>query len=200
MTFLSVMMNKFHRIVFVLVMVLVGCSQFPGSTKPVLRIGLVAPFEGRNRDIGYDLIYSTRMAVRELNESGGIEGYRIELMAMDDGGDPELAVMAAQALAADPQVLCVMGHWLPETTQAAIPIYDQAGLLLLSTDQDSEDLSYTPPDFAAKYSKATPSGVGPGIYAYPAFNDFNNLVKVIRVAIRNYHNPTRQTVIMAYSK
>jgi hypothetical protein len=33
-----------------------GCVPALGGTAPVVRIGLVAPFEGRQRDIGYDVI------------------------------------------------------------------------------------------------------------------------------------------------
>ena len=34
-------------------MILSGCA----SVKPVVKIGLVAPFEGRARAVGYDAIY-----------------------------------------------------------------------------------------------------------------------------------------------
>ena len=35
-------------------MILSGCA----SVKPVVKIGLVAPFEGRARAVGYDAIYA----------------------------------------------------------------------------------------------------------------------------------------------
>ena len=40
----------------------------------------------------------------------------------------ELAQQAAQSLAIDPHVIAVVGHWLPETTAVAAPIYAQAHL------------------------------------------------------------------------
>ena len=66
---------------------LTGCQ----SVAPVAKVALVAPFEGAQRAVGYDVIYSARLAVREINEAGGIGGYRVSLVALDDGGDPELA-------------------------------------------------------------------------------------------------------------
>ncbi len=112
------------------------CAAAPPSTAPVVRIGLVAPFEGRQREIGYDVIYSARLAVREWNGRGGVAGYRVELVALDDSGDPEMAIRAAQTLAIDPAVVGVVGHWLATTTEAARPVYDQAGLALIASGEN----------------------------------------------------------------
>ncbi|MBN1313970.1 MAG: ABC transporter substrate-binding protein [Anaerolineales bacterium] len=190
---------KIEKLLLMLLLLMAGCSQFPGSTQPVVRIGLVAPFEGRHREIGYDLIYSARLAVREWNAAGGVENYRIELVAMDDGGDPEMAVLAAQSLAVDPDVVCVMGHWLPETTAAARPVYEQAGLLFIATDQFGHGSSTPPQDFSDRYREVTPTGIEPGNYAYPAYKVFNELVEEIGLTIRNYGRPTREGVLKAVS-
>ena len=76
------------------IFLLSGCA----SVDPVVKIGLVAPFEGQNRAVGYDVIYSARLAVREINEAGGIGGYRVALVALDDSSDPTLAAQTAHAL------------------------------------------------------------------------------------------------------
>jgi len=102
-------------------------------TRPVVKIALVAPFEGRYRDVGYEVIYAARLAVREANASGGIAGYSVELLALDDSGDPDLAVAQARKVAADPLVVGVIGHWLDTTTRAAAPEYDAEGIPLLAT-------------------------------------------------------------------
>jgi ABC-type branched-subunit amino acid transport system substrate-binding protein len=89
----------------------------------VIKIGLVAPFEGRYRSIGYEAIYAARLAIREINGQGGINGYRIELVALDDRGEPDQAIVAARKLTIDPQVIAVIGHYRPASTDAAIEIY-----------------------------------------------------------------------------
>ncbi|MDT8306097.1 MAG: ABC transporter substrate-binding protein, partial [Anaerolineae bacterium] len=106
-----------------LVVFAAGCRSVP----PTVKIGLVAPFEGRWRDVGYDAIYAARLAVREVNENGGVAGYRVELVALDDRGDPQLAAEAAATLAADPALIVAMGHWLPHTTSAVAPVYADLG-------------------------------------------------------------------------
>ncbi len=116
-----------------LLLLLLGCA----SVRPVIKIGLVAPFEGRDRAIGYDAVYAARLAVRQANAAGGIGGsdgrggYRVALVALDDRGDAELATQTAAALVVDADVVAVVGHYLPPTTAAASNVYANAGLPLL---------------------------------------------------------------------
>jgi ABC-type branched-subunit amino acid transport system substrate-binding protein len=102
-------------------------------TRPVVKIGLVAPFEGRYRDVGYEVVYAVRLAVREANAGGGVAGYTIELTALDDSGDPGQAAEQALKMAADPAILGVIGHWLDRTTYGAGPVYAAEGLPVLAT-------------------------------------------------------------------
>ena len=116
---------------------LLGACSFPGSTQPVLKIGLVAPFEGRYRSIGYEAIYAARLAIREINARGGVAGYRIELVALDDRGEPEAAIESAHKLAIDPQVVAVIGHYRPGSTDAAIETYCSLDLALIAVESAS---------------------------------------------------------------
>ncbi len=112
--------------------ILALCACVP-STRPSIKIGVVAPFEGRYRQIGEEIIYAVRLAVREANESGGIKGYTIELMAFDDGGDPAQAEEQARKLATDPQVVGAIGNWLDSTTLAAALVLADSGIPFLAT-------------------------------------------------------------------
>jgi branched-chain amino acid transport system substrate-binding protein len=91
---------------------------------------LVAPFEGRYRYIGYDVIYAVRLALREVNAAGGVGGYRVELAAYDDRADPVLAVEQARKLAVDPDVMASIGHFREETSMASLSAYGRAGIPL----------------------------------------------------------------------
>jgi ABC-type branched-subunit amino acid transport system substrate-binding protein len=100
----------------------------------VVKIGLVAPFEGRYRPIGYEAIYAARLAIREINAQGGINGQRIELVALDDRGEPEKAITAARQLVLDPQVVAVVGHLRPDSSDAAMKVYCEAGLPVITIE------------------------------------------------------------------
>ncbi|MBN1121475.1 MAG: ABC transporter substrate-binding protein [Anaerolineae bacterium] len=112
-----------------LIVSLTGCIR---TTPEIVKIGLVAPFEGRYREIGYDVIPAARLAIREYAAESAGSGLAVELVAYDDGGDPDKAIEQAKKLALDPDVVAVIGHWREETTLTAQPIYEAAGLPLIT--------------------------------------------------------------------
>jgi len=158
-----------------------GCK----SVAPVVKVGFVAPFEGRYRAVGYDGLYSARMAVREINEAGGIGGTRVALVALDDGGNPEFAEATARSLVIDPAVVAVIGHWMPETTAAAETIYEENSLLFLAggvEPYEAVDPAQLPPDFVTAYADVSPFDEMPGPYAKPAYNAFQHLYAIFALA------------------
>jgi len=110
------------------VLLLVSCAS---PLPEVIKIGLVAPFEGQYRALGYDAIYAARLAVREINAAGGVAGWKLELVAYDDRADVEMARTAARNLVIDPDVVAVIGHYRQASTAEAYPVYAEAGLPLL---------------------------------------------------------------------
>jgi branched-chain amino acid transport system substrate-binding protein len=112
--------------------ILLAACHFPGVVRPTVKIGLVAPFEGRYRYVGYDVVYAVRMAIRQANASGGVGGYGVELVAYDDGADPAMAIQQALKLAVDPTVVAAVGHFRERTTSAALPAYDDADIPLVA--------------------------------------------------------------------
>jgi branched-chain amino acid transport system substrate-binding protein len=113
-----------------LLAVSVGCLS-PLSTQPTFKIGLVAPFEGLDRHLGYDALHAVNLAIEECNQAGGVQGYLVELVALNDDQDPGSAVQSARELAVDRDVVAVIGHYGEETTLAALPVYREGGLALV---------------------------------------------------------------------
>jgi branched-chain amino acid transport system substrate-binding protein len=101
------------------------------SVRPTLKIGLVAPFEGLYRPLGYEALHAVQLAIEERNELGGVEAYLVELVALNDDQDPHWAAHRAREMTVDPDVMGVIGHLDDETTSAAIPAYESAGLPLI---------------------------------------------------------------------
>lgn len=156
-----------------------------GGAAPVVKVGLVAPFEGEHRAVGYDAIYAARLALREVNEAGGVEGVRLELVALDDSGNPELARQAAASLVVDANVVAVVGHWLPATTDAARPLYEQADLALLAagdTPLTPYDPALLPDAFRQAYIATAPFDEAPGPYAAPTYDAFMLLADALTIA------------------
>ncbi len=131
--------RSIHRLLFACLLALLVCSCTRPRLPRVLKIGLVAPFEGRYRDVGYDAVYAARLAVREINAAGGIDGWHLELVAYDDRAEAGLAAQAARNLAVDADVAVVLGHFRPETSTAAAAIYRQAGVPLIIIGEGGEN-------------------------------------------------------------
>jgi branched-chain amino acid transport system substrate-binding protein len=68
---------------------LVGNTQtVPTQGKPV-RVGLIAPLTGGSADFGNSVRLGAELAVREINESGGLLGRPLELVVRDDKANPD---------------------------------------------------------------------------------------------------------------
>lgn len=184
-----------------LTVVLIGCREAP----PVVKIGLVAPFEGQYRAVGYDAVYSARLAVREVNENGGIGRngtgsggrYYLALTALDDGGDPELAAEVAESLVLDPDVMAVIGHWLPEETAAAASIYENAGLPLIAAGVEpflATDPKTYPAEFLVDYAAVTPFDETAGPYAGATYDAFYLLVEAMERIVQEGHPVERDAL------
>ena len=134
----------------------VGGCIVPGSTKPIVKVGLVAPFEGLYRPLGYKVLYAVKLAIRERNASGGVAGYMVELVALNDDNEPTIAAQRAREMAVDPDVVGVIGHFSSPTTLTVLEEYRRAGLALVTS--------------AAVANAVTDSGY-PNVYRLCARND-----------------------------
>ena len=114
---------------FVIVCLLLAACAVP---RPTVKIALVAPFEGRLRQVGYDAFPALRLAIRDAIQAGGVGGYNVTFVAYNDNGDAALAERVAHDVAIDPEVVAVIGNWVPTTTLAALHVYTEAGLPVLA--------------------------------------------------------------------
>jgi branched-chain amino acid transport system substrate-binding protein len=71
------------------------------------------------------------LALKHINENGGINGRPLQLIVKNDEGEPEKAIAIAQELFDNPEVAAVAGHLNSSTTIAAARIYNE-GLVALS--------------------------------------------------------------------
>ena len=104
-----------------LIILLAGCTR-PGNAAPVVKLGVIAPFEGRGRNLGYAILPAVKEVVAEANASGSLGSYRVAVVAFNDNLDPQTASEQASALALDPDVIGVIGPFSSQTAAAAIPV------------------------------------------------------------------------------
>lgn len=107
---------------------LAGCSTGRGTIK----IGAAGPFTGSLSKIGQDSLNAIKMAVDEFNASGKLKGVKVEVVVADDGAEPAKATVAAEKLAADKSLVGVIGPMNSGAVNAALPVYEKAGLVIIS--------------------------------------------------------------------
>ncbi|MCU0509423.1 MAG: ABC transporter substrate-binding protein [Anaerolineae bacterium] len=131
-----------------------GCAALPGNAAPVVKLGVIAPFEGAGRPLGYAVLPAIKAVVAEANASGDLGAARIAVVAFNDSLDPATAARQAEALALDGDVFAVIGPFTEGAAAAARPALDAAGLRgepVISTDPLDGDYS----DEIAAAEKAT---------------------------------------------
>jgi ABC-type branched-subunit amino acid transport system substrate-binding protein len=171
-----------------------GCRPEPG-----IKIGLVAPFEGRERAVGYDAIYAARLAVREINAAGGIDGRKVALVALDDGDDASRQRATAAGLTLDRDVIAVVEYDRASTPSAGNDVYQFAGVPFVAlgiapfAGLDPETL---PDEFVQAYNEVTPFHEQVGLYSAATYDAFYLLFEALRVA-ESQGNISREGVTAA---
>lgn len=94
-----------------------GCT----SVRPVIKIGVLAPFEGLYRRTGYDVLAAVRLATHEV----GAGQADLLPLALDDANDP---VRAAQKLLQDPDLRAVIGPLAWEPLVKVTSVLDRPSL------------------------------------------------------------------------
>jgi len=113
------------------------------GTRPIIKIGLSAPFTGWDEPLGYDILWAVRLALRERNQQGGAGGYLVELVALDDRNDPAESIQQARELAVDPDVVAALGGLDNDTALAAASEYHKTGLAFIAISATADSLTQT---------------------------------------------------------
>lgn len=106
-----------YRLLLVPALLLAGC----GPNRDPIRIGWAGgPL---NDSTVSPSLHSAELALEQINQTGGVNGHPLELVVMEDAGEPDSAVRVASRLA-DSGVVAVIGHIFSSTTLAAAPVYN----------------------------------------------------------------------------
>ncbi len=113
---------------------LVGCA--PTGGEQTIKVGVVAELTGDIPAVGASCKNAAEMAVKEINDAGGLEvggkKYKIELFIEDNAGKADQSASAAQKLITQQNVVAIIG---PNASRYAIPaseIAESAKVVLIS--------------------------------------------------------------------
>lgn len=115
------------RILF-LVALLFFPAALPAADEPVILFGQSAALTGPTSELGTGMKLGLDAAFNEINANGGIHGYRLGLTSLDDGYEPEAAIVNTRRLIEEGQVFALIGPVGTPTSTAAQPIATEAGV------------------------------------------------------------------------
>ncbi|MBE3584022.1 MAG: ABC transporter substrate-binding protein [Limnochordaceae bacterium] len=97
-----------------------------------IKLGLVGPLSGDAATFGNSVVNAVKLYFDEVNAKGGIHGQKVEIIALDDRGDPAEAANAVQRLITRDKVTAIIGAVTSGPMKAAAPIANRAGVPILS--------------------------------------------------------------------
>lgn len=96
-----------------------------------LRIGQCAALDGPAAGLGQAMNAGLRAAIGEANAAGGIAGRPLELIAVDDGYEPDRTIAGTLALVEEHEVFCLAGYVGTPTMKVALPMISEMEIPLI---------------------------------------------------------------------
>ena len=105
-----------------------------------IKLGVAGAHSGDLASYGLPTVKAAEMVVKEINAKGGILGRPVELLVEDDVCKPEVATNTATKLVSQ-NVHAVIGHICSGATKAALGIYKDAKLVVISPSATNPELT-----------------------------------------------------------
>lgn len=102
-----------------------GCKS---KTATTIKIGLGMPLTGTSGVEGTSNKRGAELAVKDVNDAGGINGQMLELVEKDDVSDPKQSANIANLFVADAGIIAAVAGYNSVCVLSAAPIYNKAHL------------------------------------------------------------------------
>jgi branched-chain amino acid transport system substrate-binding protein len=116
----------------------------PGLAQDTIKIGFFAPITGPAAADGASAKNAVELAVKEVNDAGGIRGKKIELIVYDDRMNPQEAVAIANRLIEKDKVAGVVSGAYSGPTRVTAPIFQKAGMPMVAGYAVHPDVTWDP--------------------------------------------------------
>lgn len=143
-------MKKLHLIALCIAMVamLAACggegekkaeekAEAPAAKVLKVTLGVAGAHSGDLASYGLPSINAAKLVAKKFNAAGGME---VTVVAQDDQCKPELATNAATKMVSD-EIKIVLGHICSGATKAALPIYNESGIVVMSPSATNPPLT-----------------------------------------------------------
>lgn len=114
------------------------------AASDTVRIGMEGPLSGDQKVTGVGMLNGAKLAAAALNAKGGINGKKVEIVAIDDGADAKVGVPAVEE-AIKAGLNGVVGPYNSGVGAKTLPLYLAAGLvpIRLTSDSSTNGMGFT---------------------------------------------------------
>lgn len=134
-------LNRFSQTLVTAALVAVAMlAPVSGMAGDTIKIGVAGAHSGDLASYGLPTVNAAKLVVDEVNAKGGINGKKVELLIEDDVCKPEVSTNTATKLVSQ-KADVVIGHICSGATKSALPIYKEAGIVLISPSATSPELT-----------------------------------------------------------
>jgi len=110
---------------FVLLAAAAAQAQVPGVTASTILIGQSAPLSGANADLGNDIRNGALAYLKKVNDAGGVNGRKIELVTLDDANQVPRAEANTIELVEKRSVFALFGYASATLSRPALPVVEK---------------------------------------------------------------------------
>ncbi len=129
-------MRNLVLILITVSLLLTGCNASPQPTRGDVTVFVAVPLSGFQANGGQTVLGGVRLAAAEINRQGGLLGYKVNVVGLDDESDSDVALTGAQkvkdAVASGQKVIGVVGHLNSGQTLAAMEVYKDLSLVVIT--------------------------------------------------------------------
>lgn len=125
-----------------------GCGRSSGVKEPTkgeVLVFVAVPLSGFQANGGQTVLGGVRLAAAQINRSGGLDGYKVVVVPLDDESDSDVAVdqvaQIQEALSQGKRVVAVIGHLNSGQTLAAMELYRNMPLIVITPTASEQSLS-----------------------------------------------------------
>jgi len=119
---------------------IVAINRQSASNNQPIKIGISTMLSGDWASLGDNIVNAAKLAVADINSSGGINGRQVQLVVQDSGLDSKTGLSAAQKLIDTDGVKYIIGGTSSNGTMAAAPVVNKDHVIYMTPVSGGTDI------------------------------------------------------------
>lgn len=111
------------------------------SSKEPIRLATAMPLTGSQAGYGADFVTGMRMAMKDVNDAGGVAGRPVEILALDTQADPQLGINAVNRFIGVDKLPMYFIAW-SAVVKAVAPISNREKVLAINTGANAPEIAH----------------------------------------------------------